>query len=248
MEAYFINAPIRKGLKAGSTKKKTQRRNKMAKKRRQPAALRKYWAAKKSGKTHHKKHKKAHRKASKARKSTHAKRRRHVVHAHKVHTYRRPKSGSSYLSNPVGSLGRAGSTVVDGLIAAAFMFGSLFAAGYINGMSKKVAFLGTTWGSLATKLAIGLGVGYAAHYASSKRWLSSENSKVVAAAGFAPLALDLLGRIAPQVAGQIQLAGDGDNMGAELAMTPGDRLSDATIDAQLAAELSGESDSESSAY
>jgi hypothetical protein len=150
------------------------------------------------------------------------------------------------MSNPLGGIGRTGSAVVGGLVAVGVLFGSLFAVGYLNGMKNRVPMLASGWGSLAAKLAIGLGVGVAAVWANRKGWVSGDKVAVISAAGFAPLGLDLLGRIAPGIAGQITLADD-EGMDAELSMTQGNRLSDHTMDAELAAEM-GEGESESSAF
>lgn len=222
-------------------KRKKSRKGKM------PAALKKYWAAKRAGKAAPKRSNRR-RKARKAhRKSSH--RRRHAVRAHSVKRYRRPRSGVSYMSNPIGSLGQTGSAAVGGLVAVGVLFGSLFAVGYLNGLKNRVPMLATGWGSLAAKLAIGLGVGVAAKMLSDRNWLSGKNAAVVAAAGFAPLGLDLLGRVAPGIAGQITLADE--DMSADMGIPPGPRLSDYTVDAEMGAEMGaelGQGESESSSY
>ena len=249
MEAYLIN-PVRK-----AAEKKTKRRNKMAK-RRQPAALRKYWAKKKAEKVSRKvsrKSRKSRKSSRKARRST--KRGKHIVKRYhrkggRVHGYsRKGTSVKRHWSNPMGlNLGNLGRTTLDGLIAAGVLFGALFAVGYANGLVKRVPMLAAGWGELAGKLAVALGVGVAAGMAVRKGLISRERALVIGAAGFAPLGLSLLGRYLPSVAGQITLAED-EGMDAELAMTPGNRLSDYTIDAELAAELAGPmAESEESSY
>ena len=252
MEAYFIN-PVKRILKRrrkatvkteAKEIKVMAKRRKSSKKGEMPAALKKYWAAKRAGKSVAKK---SHRNAPKVHKTAPHKRRRHVVKAHRVGGYRRPKTGSQYLSNPMRAFGNTGSAVVGGLVAVGVLFGSLFAVGYINGFKNKVPMLASGWGSLAAKLAIGLGIGMAANEMSKRNWLSGKNAAIVAAAGFAPLGLDLLGRVAPGIASQISLADDEEvaaEMGAEMGMTPGNRLSDYTIDAEMGAEM-GESESSS---
>jgi len=220
------------------------KRRKKSRKGKMPAALKKYWAAKRAGKVSKKSRRKSRKSSRKARKSSH--RRRHVVHAHKVSSYRRPRKGKQYMSNPFGGVGQTGSAVMGGLVAVGVLFGSLFAVGYLNGMKNRVPMLASGWGSLAAKLAIGLGVGMAATWANRRGWLSHDKVAVVAAAGFAPLGLDLLGRVAPGIAGSITLAED-DEMSAGLSMTPGNRLSDNTIDAEMSAEMS-EGESEVSTY
>lgn len=249
MEAYFVN-PVRKAKR----KKVVKEKKKMAK-RKQPAALRKYWAARKAKKSAPRKA----RKASRRRKSSPPKarkvhRRRHVVKSHRrrggsVGGYRRKGARvKKHFSNPMG-LGNLGSTTLDGLIMAGVFFGALFAVGYANGMIRRVPMLSAGWGELAGKLGLALGVVAAGTMATRKGWLSQKNANAVILAGFSPLALGLLGRVAPQVAGQITLAQDDEDMSAELAMTPGNRLSDYTMDAELAAELgAGERESESSSF
>lgn len=263
MEPYFINPVGRRKTvrrmkrktvlrrrKATAMKKENAQENIMAKKRKSrkgkmPAALKAYWAKKRGSKKS--------RRPSKRRRSRKAtmgkaparrhKRARHSVRAHAVRSYRR----AAHWSNPIPSLGQSGKAVVSGLVAVGVLFGALFAVGYVNGFKNRVPMLAAGWGSLAAKLAIGLGAGMAAAYAHRKNWLSASNAAVVGAAGFAPLGLDLLTRFAPSVAGQISLADDGVDaeMGASLS-APAEHLRDHTIDAEMAAEMGDES--EMSAY
>lgn len=275
MEAYFINPrpskftmkaiarhrkQIRKRRRKASVKKTEPKKEikTMAQSRKQRAAtmrnLKKAQAARKAskfgGKT--RKARKAHRKARRAPRRKAAKtyrrkshRRRHIVKAHHVTGYNRKR----HWSNPFMRIGDTGSAVVGGLVAVGVLFGSLFAVGYLNGAKNRIPMLASGWGSLAAKLAIGLGVGMAAAWASRKNWVSGKNAAVIGAAGFAPLGLDLLSRVAPGIAGQISLADEMDaEMGAGLGMTPGNRLSDNTIDAEMGAEMGAEGESEMSSY
>jgi hypothetical protein len=248
MEAYFVNPVTRKAVKG---KKKTKRRKTMAK-RRQPAALRKYWAKRRKAKASPKKHRKARRKSHRKARRNPA-RAKHIVPSHHrkggaVKSYRRKGAHvKKHWSNPMG-MGQIGSTTVDGLVAAGIFFGALFAVGYANGWTKKVPMLAGGWGELAGKLGIALGVSMAAAIAVRKNYLSRDNAKIVVLAGFSPVALSLLGRVAPGIAAGVTLA-DEDSMDAELSMTPGHRLSDYTMDAELAAELQGPAhESESSSF
>ena len=247
MEAYFVNPTTRKAGQGKTTK----RRKTMAK-RRQPAALRKYWASKRKAKASPKKVRKASRKARKARKVTH-RRKKHIVHVHSrkggsVRSYRRKGARvKSHWSNPMG-LGQIGSSTIEGLIAAGVFFGALFAVGYANGWTKKVPMLAEGWGEMAGKLAIALGVATVATMAVRKNYISRDTSKVIILAGFSPLALNLLGRVAPGIASGITLAED-EGMDAALEMPSGHRLSDYTMDAELAAELNGpQHETESSSF
>jgi len=254
MEAYFVNPTTRKAGQGKTTK----RRKTMAK-RRQPAALRKYWAAKKAGKAvkksikrHYKKvgGKPKRRKATKARKASH--RRGHQVKRHhrkggSVHSYHRKGANvKRHWSNPFG-LGEFGGVTIDGLIASGVFFGALFAVGYANGWTKKVPMLAEGWGEMAGKLAIALGVASVATMAVRRNLISRDTSKVIILAGFSPLALNLLGRVAPSIASGITLSED--EMDAALEMPQGHRLSDYTMDAELAAELNGpQHETESSSF
>jgi hypothetical protein len=246
MEAYLIN-PARKAAR----KNRRKGAKRMAKKR-QPAALRKYWAKKRAGKVTRKtrKSRKSRRVSRKSRRKSH--RAKHLVKRHhrkggRVGSYsRKGASVKRHWSNPMMGLGNLGQTTLDGLIAAGVLFGALFAVGYANGLVKRVPMLAAGWGELAGKLAIALGVVIASGYAVRRDLISREKALVIGVAGFAPLGLSLLGRFAPGVAGMVTLSEDGDDgMGARLGMTPGNRLSDYTIDAELAAELQGSSEGES---
>jgi len=244
MEAYFVNPTTRKAGQGKTTK----RRKTMAK-RRQPAALRKYWAkhrknpkAKAASKP--RKARKATKKHTKAWRTKPKASRKYAKRVVKVHSYRGHRK---VRINPMG-LGQIGSSTVEGLIAAGVFFGALFAVGYANGWSKRVPMLSQGWGEMAGKLAIALGVATVATMAVRKNYISRDTSKVIILAGFSPLALNLLGRVAPGIASGITLAED-EGMDAALEMPPGHRLSDYTMDAELAAELNGpQHETESSSF
>ncbi|MDE1822334.1 MAG: hypothetical protein KGI98_15965 [Euryarchaeota archaeon] len=220
MEAYFVNpfAPGRKASGHRRLKKSGKRSKHMAKKRKtkkrrsaaQRAATEKMPAANKAGrrarKAESRRGKEAKKGSGKSSKRRTTKRRRHEVHAHEVRSYRRPAHGAYYMSNPKLDVKGLGKVAMGGLVAAGVLFGALFAVGWVNGQKNRVPMLASGWGALAAKFAIGLAAVYAAHTAAKKGWLSASNAGVLGAAGFAPLGLDLLGRIAPGIASHVSLA------------------------------------------
>jgi hypothetical protein len=151
----------------------------------------------------------------------------------------------SHISNPpiVGQ-------VVNGLITAGVLFGTLFAVGFIN---KQLPIPQGKFTPLLTKLGVALLAAWGVRELSRRGLIRGQNNVVVAqAAVFAPLGMSLLSTFVPAVAAQVSLAGD---MGAELSgylpqdlgmsMAPGGRgrISDYTVSAELNAELEAETES-----
>lgn len=189
----------------------------------------------------------------KARRKRHSVKRHHrkgaTVKRHMSNPLRRRSHRRSRRThrNPMAGLGSVGSSTMSGLIAAGVLFGTLFAVGMANKQAEKLPYANSSqWANLAAKLAVALGGLYLVNMAGRKGWLTGTNKAVASAAVFAPLGLSLLNQLAPSIANQISLA-DEDDMGAELGMEAGNRVSDYTIDAELGAEL-GKQETESSAY
>jgi len=145
----------------------------------------------------------------------------------------------AHWSNPFGS---AGGVALEGLIAAGAILGTLIAVGYANGQLQKVSFTQSGWGNLAGKLAVAVGAGMAAVYLARRRTISREVAFAMAGAAMAPLLLGGVAMVAPSVAGQVTLAGDGmeDNGMPPMAGVVEQGAVGAQLEAQLQAELQAE--------
>lgn len=258
-EAYLIN-PVSRARPRTAQK----RRKHMAKRRKlYGAALKAH--QKKNGKSRPARKKRTFRRKARRPRSLGAaaapRRKRHMVKYHtrkggKVSGYKRSGANvTAHMSNrrrrrtrrnPFG-MGQWGGATIEGLIAAGVLFGTLLAVGFVNKQIQRVNQLSTGWANLAARLGVALGGVLGAGYAVRQGWLSRANGQVAAAASFAPLTLGLVASFAPNIAGQISLADEDNGMGAELGMTPGNRLSDNTLDAELSAEL-GKQETEAGMY
>ena len=240
MEAYLIN-PVNR--KAGKTKRK-KRTTAMAKRNKKGQFV------KRGGKT-------TKRKSTK-RKSTNrnphkAAPRRHVVKAYRatrhkkraiIHYKKRSWRVAKHLSNPfnmgIGGLGEE-------LIGVGIAFGTLFAVGFLNRQSERLPLPANKWVGLGVKLGVALGAAYGVSQLSKRNIISGRNATVARVMCFAPFTMAILNEFVPAVASQVSLNADLNGYyPQELGMEAGNRLSDNTISAELAAEL--EQESEESAY
>ena len=247
MEAYLIN-PVNR--KAGKTKRK-KRTTAMAKRNKKGQFVKGGGkTTKRGGKTTKRKStKRASRKAAPSR----ATRRRHVVKAYQatrhkksatIHYKKQSWGVAKHMSNPfnmgIGGLGEE-------LIGVGIAFGTLFAVGFLNRQSERLPLPANKWVGLGVKLGVALGAAYGVSQLSKRNIISGRNATVARVMCFAPFTMAILNEFVPAVASQVSLNADLNGYyPQELGMEAGNRLSDNTISAELAAEL--EQESEESAY
>jgi len=166
---------------------------------------------------------------------------------HKKHSKGHKKPGKAHRgkrhNNPKLSLGNVGQTTMDGLIAAGILFGSLLAVGFVNRQAGKVGYIASGWQNVAAKVGIALGFSMGAAWLVRKNKIQKPAGYVIAAVGWAPVALAAVNKFAPTWASQISLAEEGD-MGAAPARLGVDRPMAAELSASLRASLEDELEAE----
>lgn len=130
-----------------------------------------------------------------------AHRKRHHVKAHSVKRYRRPRSGSGYMSNPVRLLGSGGSEAVNiGLQVGAFL-GALALVTYANREAENRVGLmqRSAWGNVLGKVLVAAGGVYLV-----RRFVRDQKYQHAAILGIAaPVAVDAVTMFAPGIAGHL---------------------------------------------
>jgi len=263
LQPYLINGPRREGTALLINRVRADGKDSPSKEATTMARKKLYGAA---AKAHAKKQAKSKRRSNPARKASrparrkkrHQNRKRHVVKDYKrkggaVSAYRRKgafvkkhwSNRKRRRSNPFG-VGQAGSVAMEGLIGAGVVLGTLLVVGLANGQLQKWGPTQSGWGNLAGKLALAVAGGMAAQYAYRKGTISKQTAFAITGTAMAPLLLGSLAMFAPQVAGRINLAGDGDSEGhsGDGSEGMGDVVEHGAVAAQLEAELQAQLEAE----